>query len=206
MSETEIAERFKRETAAHVMEIKHDDGLYRQIRFSAPNSLDWIDLITWPYNLIANGSHGSFHFCRFSPDTEDMFALFRDGAARHRINPGYWAEKVRAGVVESWSQGKFRAWLMHKSAELEAHHPGITEAVDEQILRSDEHSLEYEASARYAVGCFSYKGVRLSFPEEWETDFIDYDWKYLWSCHGVVWGVSQYDLAKVAAVQGGERA
>jgi hypothetical protein len=193
-----IRERFERETADHEMTVLLDQGLYRHVRFSAKGSLDWFDLITWPYNLIVNGSHGSYHFCRFGPDTEDMFVLFRDSGCGRDINPEYWAEKVRAGEVESWSETKFRDWLAKTAADLETRYPGIAEAVNAQVLHSDEHSTEYEETARYALACFDYDGVRLRIPEPWEQEtqgltFEDFDGKYLWQCFAIVWGIARWD-------------
>ncbi|WP_188187988.1 hypothetical protein [Nonomuraea sp. SYSU D8015] len=195
----DIAKQFARDTANHRLETLHDDGLYRHIRFSAPPSLDWFDLITWPYNLIVNGSHGSYHFCRFGDDTEDMFALFRDGSAGRRINPHYWAEKVRAGEVMTWSEAAFRQWVLQEAAELAPEHPGMMRAVKLQILDSDEHNLEYEETARYAIASFRHKGLRLAFPESWERTFQDFHWQYLWQCHAVVWGIAKYDATKATA-------
>lgn len=201
---TDIAERFARETTQHQMTILHDDGLYRHLRFADQASLDWFDLITWPFNLIANGSHGSFHFSRFGPDTEDMFVLFRDGSAGRRVNPGYWEEKLRGGASKDWSETKFREWLTQEAAALETRHPGLFEAVSNEVLDSDEHNLEYEETARYALAAFGYKGARISFPDPWERTFTEFDWKYLWSCHAIAWGISQYDAPRVA-VAGGAR-
>src|SRR5689334_2637077 len=85
----DIRERFQRETAGHVMEIKHDDGSYRHLRFHNPKvSGYWFDLITTPWTLVFRGDGESFVFSRI----EDMFAFFRGPVGR--INPGYWAEKL----------------------------------------------------------------------------------------------------------------
>jgi hypothetical protein len=195
----EIAARFARETTNQQIEVKLDQGLYRHVRFaSSEDSLYWWDLITWPYNLIVNGSHGSYHFCRFGPDTEDMFHLFRDSRTGKNINPGYWQEKVRAGRVKDWSEQKFRAWLVEEAAALEARHPGTVEAVGKQILHSDEYSTEYEETARYAVANFSHGDVRFRFPDEWELSFDDFHWQYLWQCHAIVRGIALYDAARKA--------
>ncbi|MFB4275805.1 hypothetical protein ACBJ59_10970 [Nonomuraea sp. MTCD27] len=194
----DIAAQFARDTANHRLETLHDDGIYRQIRFTAPGSLDWFDLITWPYNLIVNGSHGSYHFCRFGDDTKDMFVLFRAVAAGRRINPHYWAEKVRAGEVNAWSEDAFRAWVAQEAADQESQHPGMQNAVRDQILYSDEHGTDYEETARYAVAAFRHEGVRLAFPEKWERPFQDFHWQYLWQCHAVVHGIAAYDAAQDA--------
>lgn len=192
-----MAKQFARDTTNHRLETLHDDGLYRQIRFSAPGSLDWFDLITWPYNLIVNGSHGSYHFCASA--TRDMFGLIHESRVDGTINFAYWAEKVRAGQVKSWSELKFRTWLIGRAADLEIRHPGILDEVGKQILDSDEHSLEYEETARHAVASFHHEGVRLGFPEAWEHDFTDWDHHYLWMCHAAVHGVAVYDRVKATA-------
>ncbi|GHH58103.1 hypothetical protein [Streptomyces candidus] len=196
----DIAARFARDTADHRMTVLHDDGLYRHLRFAPlDNSLYWWDLLTWPYNLIVNGSHDSFHFCRFGPDTEDMLVFFRSGIWRdgsQHINPGYWGEKVRAGEFKSWSEPKFRAWVTEEAAALEARYPGTVEAVGRQILHSDEHSTEYEETARFACNQFRFGEVTLRFPDNWDLSFEDFDWRYLWQCHATVAGIAQYDAAR----------
>ncbi|MFE9432410.1 hypothetical protein ACFYNA_15630 [Streptomyces sp. NPDC006640] len=198
----EIAARFARDTAGHEMVVLHDDGLYRHLRFAPKDSsLCWWDLITWPYNLIVNGSHGSFHFCRFGPDTEDMLVLFRDSRAGRSINPQYWEEKLRAGDAKSWSEAKFRAFLIEEAAELESRYPGTVEAVGKQILNSDEHSIEYRETAQFACSQFRHGDVTLRFPDEWELSFDEFDWKYLWQCHAIVWAIAQYDAASKAVLR-----
>jgi hypothetical protein len=93
----EIAARF----AHHEMSVLHEDGLYRHLRFSnqseSPFSRYPFELITWPYNLVVKAGW-TFHFDIDA--TPDMFDLFRRTAFSGEINPGYWAEKVRAGRDE----------------------------------------------------------------------------------------------------------
>lgn len=96
----EIAARF----AGHTVTVLHEDGLYRHLRFegSAESSLGIypsypFELITWPYNLVVKAGW-TFHFDIDA--TPDMFNLFRKTAFSGEINPGYWAEKVRAGRDE----------------------------------------------------------------------------------------------------------
>lgn len=96
---SEIAARFARDTAAHTMTVKHEDGLYRHLKFMNPEhgSFGAFELITWPYNLVVK-TGWTFHFDIDA--TPDMFDLFRRTALTGQINPGYWAEKVRAGRDE----------------------------------------------------------------------------------------------------------
>jgi hypothetical protein len=96
----EIAARF----ANHQMTVLHEDGLYRHLRFEGTADSPFgrypsypFELITWPYNLVVKAGW-TFHFDIGA--TEDMFVLFRRTALTGQINPGYWAEKVRAGRDE----------------------------------------------------------------------------------------------------------
>lgn len=193
----EIAARFARETAGHEMTVLHDDGLYRHLRFANPQygGIYYFDLITWPNNLMIRGDGVNFAFSVYP--TTDMFDLFKR-SANDGINPGYWQEKVVAGQVMSWSEEKFRAWLIQEAAKDEARCPGLPEAVGDQILHSDEHSTEYEATARYAIECFSHGDYRIRFPEKWQVSFDDFDWSFLWACHAALDGIARYDAARKA--------
>lgn len=95
----EIAARFARDTAKHQMTVEHEQGLYRHLKFMNPEhgSIGSFQIITWPYNLVVK-SGWTFHFDIDA--TPDMFDLFRRTALKGQINPGYWAEKVRAGRDE----------------------------------------------------------------------------------------------------------
>ena len=74
------------------MEIVRDEGLHRHIKFAQPGSgLYRFDLVTWPGHLAISGDVETFVFSR----EPDMFEFF--GGRRSRINPTYWAEKVKAG-------------------------------------------------------------------------------------------------------------
>jgi len=189
----EDAARFKQETAGHEMVVLHDDGLYRHLVFANPKpSLYRFDLITWANNLVIRGDGPNFMFSVFP--TADLFDLFRE-TGRHGIQPGYWQEKAIAGRVRSWSEDRFKKWLIQEAASNEAAYPGLMDAVDAQILNSDDHSLEYRGTAEYAVASFDHD-YRLRLPERWEESFEDYSWEFLWACHAIVWGIAQYDAAK----------
>jgi len=36
------------------------------------------------------------------------------------------------------------------------------------------------------------------FYDTHEWDLRDYAWWFLWACHGIAWGIAQYDAAKTA--------
>lgn len=191
----EIAARFARETADHRMTVLHEDGLYRHLVFADPSPNFYrFDLITWPHGLLIRADGPTFAFALWP--TEDLFDMIR-GTSSGGINPGYWHQKVSAGEVKSWSEEMFRTWLTAKAEAGEVTHKGLVEAVKEQILDSDEHNLEYEDAARTAVAWFNHDTYDLEFPAKWEQDFDDWSWEFLWACHATVWGIAQYDAAKV---------
>ncbi|WP_026300935.1 hypothetical protein, partial [Thioalkalivibrio sp. ALE23] len=63
--------------AAHQITIEKDEGEYRSIRFSAPNTvINSFTLTTWPGYIAISGDLGTYVFCRLP----DMFEFFRQGA------------------------------------------------------------------------------------------------------------------------------
>jgi hypothetical protein len=185
--------RFTAETRNHELTVLQDRGMYRHFACTDPKgSFYRFDLVTWPNNLFVRGDGFSFGFSVHP--TVDLFRVFRE-SNHGDINPGYWQEKVTAGRgdVKDWSEEKFRTWLIDEAAAAEARHPGAVEAVGDQILHSEDHSLEYRGTAEYAVASFSHGDFRLRIPDEWEQSFDDYSWEFLFACRAVVWGIRQYD-------------
>jgi hypothetical protein len=159
-----VAERFPRDVAGHQMIPSRDDGLYRHLRFRrvAPwvkdgvtqppsrSSSYWFDLVTWPGHLTITGDCGTYTFAR----TDDMFEFFRG----QQINPGYWAEKVKAGgCVSEYSPEQFRAQVMDSLRECEEDYPGLTAAAEEEIFGDlSQWATDYEDGAREALRDFSF--------------------------------------------------
>lgn len=193
--EAAAAARFASEISNHTMTVLHEDGLYRHLVFADPKGGFYrFDLVTWPHNLMLRGDGFAVY------PTEDMFDLFK-GSSHNSINPGYWQEKVTAGRgdVKSWSEDLFRTWLVEEAAAHEARFPGAVEAVSAQILNSDDHNLEYQGTAEYAVASFSFGDFRLRIPAEWEQSFQDFSWEFLFACHAIIWGTWQCDASRMAA-------
>ncbi len=107
-------ERFERDTADHEMEVLHDDGLYRHLRFSAPDTYCYgYDLVTWPGYLVICGDMGDYTFTRI----RDMFEFFAGERQAPGINPSYWAQKLcgdRGGrdIARQYSEDAFRAHVI----------------------------------------------------------------------------------------------
>jgi len=211
-------EMFDRETSEHEMEILHDDGVYRHLKFAKPGTNIWrFDLVTWPGHLAVSGDLSSYTFNRLY----DMFEFF--GGDRE-INPHYWAEKVVAG----------RERTMEYSPELAQRH--VIERFWEDRLQRDEPNgplwraireevieyLEDENEARRAINDFTYripepsreKGVDFrperirkyrdhrvdyQFTDAWEWALRDYDGQFILICHAIAWGIQQYRAAKAQA-------
>jgi len=215
--------RFEADTTQHQMTILRDDGLYRHLRFKAPDGgLYWFDLITWPGRLAVTGDVDTFVFAR----TDDMFDFFR-GSSKYGPNPGYWAEKIQDGRerAKRYDEDKFRQLVTDAVKECEADWPGLTAATSQEL---GEYDVLFEAGANEFLRDFTYRtaagkeaiadaeathrrGVlgwrelaktmdRHTFRlnDAWEWDLNDWTWEYLWCCHGIVWGIGCYDEAKAA--------
>ena len=162
----DVAERFANDVAKHEMTIFHDGGLYRHLRFvhttinertgkPERSSSYYFDLITWPGHLAIDGDMGGFMFAR----TEDMFEFFRG----QRINPGYWAEKLRGpGDVKDYSEDKFRKIITEHITDDGAGNypspvqtwPGLADAVEREIFTGAD--IYHEQGARAALDDFTF--------------------------------------------------
>jgi hypothetical protein len=226
------AERFQRETAGHTMAVLHDDGLYRHLRFSDPESpFCWFDLVTWPGTLTIKGGMGTFVFSR----EKDMFGFFRGRAGA--VNPGYWAEKLPGGrdSAREYSEDVLRAALDEALAEHEQEYMNLLTRYFE--LKATFDALPYAERWPYAArgmrepvepktadevrelisdydddGQLSFEsGARELLAElekagvvsdTFEWNLHEYTVFFLWCCHAIQWGIGQYDAAKVPAAAG----
>lgn len=196
-----IEERFARDIATHVMEIRHESELYRHVVFKRPDTSSMMfSLTTTPGRLIYAGDMGCFVFERLP----DMFKFFRQREGHHKPDYGYWKQKlVAAGnnEPEERSVEKFRKNL--ESFETD-------ELTDQQKVEVAEFiekvCSEYECDGPECA----YRSVyifRLSDESkrgrEFFTDFFEYSdtvWtlRYEWCCHAIQWGIAQYDKAEHA--------
>lgn len=206
------AERFFQEIKDHRMEILHNDGLYRHLRFRNPkNSFYWFDLVTWPGNLAFRGDGESYTFAR-ATDMFDFFTqheLGKDGSVH--INPQYWAEKLTShNQAEKYDEEIFKDRLWEEVASMIE--GGTVEKAQEARFRQEVASMleeEVYSTADTAIQMlenfqfyniesheydYKYNSEKIGFDESWEwvSACTAYDWWYLWACHGIVWGVKQF--------------
>lgn len=151
----EIAKHFENDFAEAKLAEHREDGLHRHIEFSAPKSMNRLILITWPYNLLVAGSHGSYHFNRYGSDTEDMFAWLRG----IRVQPDHWAGKLVNGrdSVEEYDRSKMVAAINERVADAVENDwapEGLQDAVSEEILGS--HLLDAKDTAFQLVSEFEH--------------------------------------------------
>lgn len=199
-----VAERFAADTATHELTVVHDDDLYRHLRFKRPNTgMYWFDLVTWPGHLAFVGDGDGFVFARIP----DMFQFFRGPVAGY-MNPQYWSEKLVAPAgqrgVQKYSEEQMREYLADVIKDHDEEYPGLGEAIQDKLLDESECDLTYEDSARQALRDFNFKaadGPLFEF-DVWEMDFSDWDWWFLWACHGIAWGIARYDEARAASNPG----
>jgi len=203
----EIAARFKRDTAKHEMTVMFEQGLYRHLRFEAPDGSGYrFDLHTSPNRLMFHGEVGTYVFSVWP--TEDMFDLFRRSSIGDRPNFGYWHEKLVADgeAAIQFSNDLFDKQVAKELAKAEEFFPGVTAAWQEKTEGFlAEYNTECEETAREALASFEYlpegqygEAWRFRYTADWNLD--DYDWRYLWACHAGLWGANQYCAAKAVTV------
>jgi hypothetical protein len=148
--EARAAAHFASDAKTHKLTVHREDGVFRHVEFTGLAGMSRIVLVTWPYNLLVAGSHGSFHFERFGPDTEDMFNWLRGS----RVEPGGWASKLINGAdsVREYDRGRLVAEVKAEVAEAvrDGAPRGLRAAVREQILESDRlHSRDWAMQMVY---------------------------------------------------------
>lgn len=210
-----------RDFEGHQLTIERDDGVHRHLRFRARGtSTYWFDIVTWPGVLVINGDCGTYVFSRI----EDMLEFFRQPNGRDRINPGYWAEKLRAtdchgtsGHLE-YSEHKGRGALasaMRSLRERGACNEVVRDLRTTAVLDDGADCLVRSVSSwsfRESVGkapttlrdrMLDSRPTRTwEVADFWDHRFTDYTQRFLWNLHAIVWGIAQYDTAKQPATAG----
>ena len=155
----EARRQFEREVTEHEMEILHDDGVYRHIRFKKPGTGIWHwDLITWPGHLATAGDVADgYQFARVF----DMFDFFHTIEEPYRINPSYWWQKMPSTLrdgAKKFLTAKFEQAVRDRVAEMDE----LTEAERTGLLESFDHEMfgiEDEGASREALDGADRKSV-----------------------------------------------
>ena len=201
MNREPIKERFTRDIATHVMEIRHDEELYRHVVFKRPNTVCMMfSLTTTPGRLIYAGDMGCFVFERLP----DMFAFFRSDKQDREPNFGYWHEKLvatdRDGSMEHDSD-KFRENLTtYLSDDLsDEDRESVNEFISEVVNEFEEQGPEraYSSVADFSLDHGPRNRMQF-FQDFFEHSDRIYTLRYEWACHAIQFGIKQYDVAKAA--------
>lgn len=186
---TTAKEQFEASTREHRMTVLHDHAPaepYRHLRFARPGTGIWrFDIVTWPGHLAVTGDIASVVFARL----HDMLPFFH----HDRINPGYWAEKVVAGVTrDDFDRATYEALVWEHVREVaEDLGPGeqdgtiLQRAVEQDLLSDDIDSadLAYQALQDFQVflpGLNQPVGLGV---DTWEWDLSCFDHHFLLACH-----------------------
>lgn len=188
-AEQEVAARFTADITEHELEVLRDDGLYKHLRFRRPETIMFsFDLVTWPGYLSMVGDMGHYVFSR----ERDMLPFFE--ASGGKINPHYWSEKLQAYCQppRKFSEDVFRERLEEVLLEQDwetgvAPYEGLAKDAVRRELTGRFVAHEYEA--RELLSELEEDDV---VSETWEWDLTDYDHRFLWCCHAIVWGIARY--------------
>jgi len=196
-----IEERFARDIASHVMEIRHEEDLYRHVVFKRPETICMMfSLTTTPGRLIYAGDMGCFVFERLP----DMFNFFRQREGHHKPDYGYWKQKlVACGDNEPTEKSvdRFRENLESFDIEdlTDEQKTEVAEFIDEVCSEYEDYGAEcaYRKVHEFRLSDGSKNG------SEFFVDFFEYSdsvltLRYEWCCHAIQWGIAQYDNAKHA--------
>lgn len=209
-------ERFLSDVKSHEITIFKDDGLYRNIRFSNPNSSTYsFNLITWPGYLCINGDMGTYVFKRI----DDMFKFFRmeDSDYNKRngitidINPGYWSEKLesvdRMSGYIAYDSEKFEIKVreyyndyVESYLDDENDRDELWNAIEDGVISN---SVD-ESSAYDSIFSFYYEinGEKFEFIDFFDGGGVEsYTYHFIWCLYAIVWGINEYDKFKLENVK-----
>jgi hypothetical protein len=201
---------FTEDIAAHELEICHDVGLYRHLKFcrhpvpyqNPTTIICSFQIFTTPGSLAIAGDMGTYVFARL----EDMFRFFDspDG----RINPEYWSEKVTAQdvhcPVRSYSKARFTEIVLQDFEDRKydfdpEQQPLLRAAIDAHVLQSPD--IYYEDGAREVLREFNFwfqaygsPKIEFTYSEGVTADWVfnDFSHHFLWCLEAIVFGIRRY--------------
>ena len=194
-------ELFLKDVALHEMTVKLDQGVYRDITIARPNTMEMhYNITTRPGYLMITGDMGDFIFQR----TNDMFGFFRPQSGYY-INPGYWGEKVEAGIISEFdidvANSSVQGYLTNFLEDLDLSDPDDREK-SKQALEAVTNFI----SGTQWSGEFDFWNEINSWDADDAgglelTDFFEAPTKantfhYIWCCYAIVHAIKLYDAQK----------
>lgn len=187
-------EDIQKSLATHKLTIVKNDGLHRHLKFRrSDNTIDqWFEIVTWPDVLTIHGDMGTYVFSRL----EDMFQFFREGKD-HRINPSYWAEKVRATESRGLRSGHydFSERLARNAVAREVKYLRDLGASNE-VCRDFLDFVSYDSLEDHYQSVNEWEWDEFNVNDYWEANLQEHTYSFIWCLHAIVWGIQQFDLAQ----------
>lgn len=189
---------FRSHISDHVLEVVHDDGVYRHVVMGKPGTSIWSwSIVTWPGHLAVSGDIGDgFMFAR----ERDMVGFFAAGLGTcgdggPRINPGYWAEKLqgpcRSGAFE-FSEKKFMAEVRGTVAE-HIESEGLSGEAAAELEKVIEDAEWYSGDKHAALDwAYNHDRQDLFGMDFIESGFDDFDVHFLYACFAIAVTVREY--------------
>jgi len=191
-----VAQRFADAVENHKMTVENDNGVFRCVHFSRPDSNNYsFRLITWPGYLVIAGDTEDFIFTRL----RDMFEFFRGD----NINPGYWGEKATAvakhGGLEVFSETAYKEAirsdvLMHIEGRQLSEQREIVREAGNWLFESSPSNIQDAVAVAQDFFCPITK--QHPFHDFWDHNLTEPSFGFLFACHAIRWGIEQYDQQK----------
>lgn len=186
-------ESFLKDVATHELTVNLDQGVFRDLTVSKPNSSCYhYNITTRAGYLVITGDMGTYVFKR----SIDMFGFFRDESSDYEINPYYWAEKLEAGEFEKYSPDAARE-------ALNCHFENWKECsyASEEKIKEEKESLDWIDTDDYfefmeAVRNWSPSKNGVQLDDFWESNLNEYTYHYIWCLYAIVHAIKLYDAYK----------
>ncbi len=189
-------ERFEKDTAEHVLTIEHDDGLYKHIRFAAPETnIYGFSIAAWPGYIAIAGDVPTYIFTR----EPDMLTFF---------------ERCHGTPDPLYLSGKLSGEFKTTRYSPEAFKRRVQEWLDEELrdLNDDQRDFLHDAVQRELLSRapgFAEEALPLleSFSAEsdfmqcktirdaYEWDLHEWDQNFLWCLWAIVHVIDLYRKA-----------
>ena len=185
-----IKENFLDDVKNHKMSVMLNNGLHRHLRFRTNNSfIHSFDVVTYPHHLVISGDMGTYVFSRL----EDMFEFFHYD---REPNFHYWAEKLKAGIHEEYSEEKLRKNVNYHLDEFLSYNNDITEDDKNQILSDVEDLLNgqdhtFEHVVINELMDFHSLGYNI-FEDFYQYDNNELTYHYQWCCYAIQHAIKEF--------------
>jgi len=183
-------EQFVCSSETAVLEVKHDQGVYRHLHVKLEHT--WFDIVTAPGVLFYTGDMGDFTFRRL----EDMFQFFRQPvfAGRPAVKPEYWAQKlVAVDKTDGYEEFKRPLFVRELNAMLKDPDGNGISPEEVKELKSIEEMTSLPGTREEAI---SWLYSVVPDIEPYANLGVRYTARYLWCICAIVWAINAYDKTK----------